>query len=117
MSKNETAPAVSKYSKKESHNNKDKTIENLSSKDKRIEDLSNKVKYLEKKIELMEKKKWGEYIDEYIDTWFEENKEDVDIGRVKVGGLFEIDLLPDHLEKQIYKKVFKILYSLLKQKL
>tara|TARA_B000000609_G_C24118838_1_gene318339 strand:+ start:582 stop:869 length:288 start_codon:yes stop_codon:yes gene_type:complete len=90
---------------------------NADNKDKLISKLSDKIKDLEKKIDLMEKKKWGEYIDEYIDTWFEENKEQVDIGRVKVGGMFEIDLLPDALEKQIYKKVFKILYSLLKQKL
>jgi len=86
-------------------------------KDSVIRKLSSKVKALENKLELLEKKKWSEYIDEYIDIWFEENKEEVDIGRVKIGGMFEVDLLPDELEKQIYKKVFKILYSLLKQKL
>tara|TARA_Y100000816_G_scaffold288773_1_gene273960 strand:- start:6327 stop:6614 length:288 start_codon:yes stop_codon:yes gene_type:complete len=86
-------------------------------KDSVIRKLSSKVKALENKLELLEKKKWSEYIDEYIDIWFEENKEEVDIGRVKIGGMFEVDLLPDKLEKQIYKKVFKILYSLLKQKL
>lgn len=86
-------------------------------KDSVIRNLSSKVKALETKLELLEKKKWSEYIDEYIDTWFEENKEEVDIGRVKIGGMFQVDLLPDELEKQIYKKVFKILYSLLKQKL
>ena len=86
-------------------------------KDSVIRKLSSKVKDLENKLELLEKKKWSEYIDEYIDTWFEENKEEVDIGRVRIGGMFEVDLLPDELEKQIYKKVFKILYSLLKQKL
>ena len=86
-------------------------------KDSVIRKLSGKVKALENKLELLEKKKWSEYIDEYIDTWFEENKEEVDIGRVRIGGMFEVDLLPDELEKQIYKKVFKILYSLLKQKL
>ena len=86
-------------------------------KDSVIRKLSGKVKALENKLELLEKKKWSEYIDEYIDTWFEENKEEVDIGRVRIGGMFEVDLLPDELEKKIYKKIFKIVYSLMKQKI
>ena len=86
-------------------------------KDTVIRNLSSQVKALENKLELLEKNKWSQYIDEYIDKWFEENKDEVDIGRVSIGGMFEIDLLPDELEKKIYKKIFKIVYSLMKQKI
>ena len=86
-------------------------------KDTIIRNLSSQVKSLENKLELLEKNKWSEYIDKYIDKWFEENKDEVDIGRVSIGGMFEIDLLPDELEKKIYKKIFKIVYSLMKQKI
>lgn len=81
------------------------------------EELENKVLELENKLNLLEKKQWSSYIDEYIDGWYEENKEDVDIGVVKLFGLFSVDVMPDELEKHIYKKVFKIMFSLLKHKL
>ena len=81
------------------------------------EELQKKVSELEKKLNLLETKQWSSYIDEYIDTWYEENKDDVDIGNIKLFGLFNVDVMPDELEKHIYKKVFKIMFSLLKHKL
>ena len=81
------------------------------------EELEKKVKDLEKKIKLLEEKQWSNYIDDYIETWYEENKEEVDIGRIKLFNLMPIDVMPDELEKHIYKKVFKIMFSLLKHKL
>tara|TARA_B100001057_G_scaffold464825_1_gene520347 strand:- start:282 stop:593 length:312 start_codon:yes stop_codon:yes gene_type:complete len=81
------------------------------------EELEKKVKDLENKLNLLETKQWSSYIDDYIDTWYEENKEDVDIGVIKLFGMFSIDVMPDELEKHIYKKVFKIMFSLLKHKL
>ena len=56
----------------------------------------------------------SEYIDNYIDNWFEKNKEDVDIGEIKIAG-FKVDLLPDKVEKHIYKKILKILLTLLSE--
>tara|TARA_Y100000992_G_scaffold40874_3_gene22931 strand:- start:3506 stop:3829 length:324 start_codon:yes stop_codon:yes gene_type:complete len=88
-----------------------------SSKDLSKEELEKKVSELEKKLNLLETKQWSSYIDEYIDTWYEENKDDVDIGNIKLFGLFNVDVMPDELEKHIYKKVFKIMFSLLKHKL
>ena len=88
-----------------------------SNKDLSKEELEKKVSNLEKKLNLLEKKQWSSYVDEYIDTWYEENKDDVDIGVIKLFGMFSIDVMPDELEKHIYKKVFKIMFSLLKHKL
>ena len=81
------------------------------------EELKKKVNDLELKLKLLEEKRWSSYIDEYIDTWYEENKDEVDIGVIKLFGPFSIDVMPDQLEKHIYKKVFKIMFSLLKHKL
>ena len=84
------------------------------------EELEKKVSkqpMIEIKLNLLEKKEWSSYIDEYIDTWYEENKDEVDIGVIKLFGMFSLDVMPDELEKHIYKKVFKIMFSLLKHKL
>ncbi len=81
------------------------------------EELKKKVEDLELKLKLLETKQWSSYIDEYIDTWYEENKEEVDIGVIKLFGPFTIDVMPDKIEKHIYKKVFKIMFSLIKHKL
>ena len=53
---------------------------------------------------------WSRNIDTFVDKWFEENKDEIQIGLVDFR-LFKIDLFPDYLEKHIYKKVIKILYS------
>ena len=65
--------------------------------------------------ELKDNSKWSKIIDNYVDTWYEKNKEEVDIRRVELFNLFgwkpEIDLMPDELEKHMYKKMMKIMFS------
>ena len=51
-------------------------------------------------------------IDNFVENWYEKNQENIDIGVIKLG-FFKIDIFPDYLEKYIYKKVIKILYSYL----
>lgn len=55
---------------------------------------------------------WAKNIDEFVDKWFDENKDEVNIGVINFG-LFKLDVFPNYLEKHIYKKVLKILYSFL----
>lgn len=56
------------------------------------------------------KDEWSHNVDEFVEKWFDENQDHVDIGVINVG-FFKIDLFPDYIEKHIYKKVIKILYS------
>ena len=80
-----------------------------------VELLKQQAKELKLIIENLDKenkKPWGEKIDEYVDGWFEKFKDDVDIGRISTfeffGKKFEIDVMPDVMEKAIYKKCIKI---------
>lgn len=80
--------------------------------------LKEEIDLLKKLIEEIEKdknKSWGEVIDESVEKWYEKFKDDVDIGRVTTFELFgskmEIDVLPDVMEKAIYKKCLKILMA------
>ena len=65
------------------------------------------------------KNDWSNFINEKVDTWYDKFNDDVDIGRVSMfevlGKKFEIDLLPDHVEKAIYKKCLKIIVSILSE--
>tara|TARA_A100001035_G_C27779238_1_gene500791 strand:- start:1360 stop:1707 length:348 start_codon:yes stop_codon:yes gene_type:complete len=106
-----------KTNEKIEKNEKIENNEKIEKKQLTKEELEKKIEGLEKKLKLLEEKQWSNYIDEYIDTWYEENKDEVDIGRIKLFNLIPIDVMPDELEKHIYKKVFKIMYSLLKHKL
>lgn len=54
---------------------------------------------------------WTDKIDDYVDKWFEKNKEQIDIGLIKLPFGFTVDVLPNDLEKHIYKKILKILFS------
>lgn len=76
------------------------------------EELMKKVALLEEELRMVKEKTMGDYIDNYVDEWFEKNKKDVDIGVIDIGGICKVDLLPDSIEKHIYKKTFKILVSL-----
>tara|TARA_X000000950_G_scaffold285863_1_gene392969 strand:- start:1586 stop:1945 length:360 start_codon:yes stop_codon:yes gene_type:complete len=58
-------------------------------------------------------KSWDHKIDNYIDDWFDKNKDAVDIGVIQIMGKMKVDILPDELEKHIYKKTLKILFSLI----
>ena len=62
---------------------------------------------------MIHKQKFINYVDEYIDKWYDENKEDVDLGNIKIFGLWNVDIISDDIEKHLYKKAFKIMYSLI----
>lgn len=53
------------------------------------------------------------YIDKFVEEWYNSNL-DIDIGNFNILGK-EIDLLPDSIEKKIYKKTLLIAFSLLKK--
>lgn len=77
------------------------------------EELVEIVHALKKELLDSKEKSMGKYVDQYIDELFENNKKDVDIGVIDIGGICKVDILPDSIEKHIYKKTFKILISLL----
>ena len=69
------------------------------------------------KIQSEKTKSWSEIVDEKVDNWFEKFRDDVDIGRVTkfefLGKKYEIDVLPDKMEKAIYKKCIKIIMAMM----
>ena len=71
--------------------------------------LENKI--LKEKLDNSQKE-WVDHIDTFVEKLYEENKDNIDIGVVNLG-LFKIDILPDYIEKHLYKKILKILYSYL----
>ena len=73
--------------------------------------LEERIEKLEYELKTIQEKKWHQYVDEFVDKWYETNKDQVDIGNVSVGP-FSIDVMPDKLEKHIYKKTLKIMFSL-----
>lgn len=78
--------------------------------------LSEKVKFQEKRIEILQdQKSWDKKIDEFIDTWYEQNKDIVDLGQVHFRFLGDFDIVPDDLEKHLYKKFCKIAFSFITQ--
>lgn len=68
------------------------------------------------KIQSEKTKSWSEIVDEKVDNWFEKFRDEVDIGRVTtfefLGKKYEIDVLPDNMEKAIYKKCIKIIMAM-----
>ena len=76
---------------------------------------------VEKQSEMIETLKtqssWDEIIDNYVDKWYDNNNDNVDIGRIELWNIFglkkEIDVMPDNIEKHIYKKMMKILFSII----
>lgn len=73
--------------------------------------LETRIADLEHELKNVQEKKWHQYVDEFVEKWYEKNKDQVDIGNVSVGP-FSIDVMPDTLEKHIYKKTLKIMFSL-----
>jgi len=73
-----------------------------------------RIAQLEKEVDELKNTKLIDRVDDFVDDWFEKNKDEVDIGNVKVGP-FEVDLLPDEMEKHIYKKSMKILLTMLEE--
>tara|TARA_A200000113_G_C8824129_1_gene341485 strand:- start:930 stop:1247 length:318 start_codon:yes stop_codon:yes gene_type:complete len=81
--------------------------------------LKQEIKSLQEMIEQIEKdknKSLEQIIDEGVDKWFEKFKHDVDIGKITTFEMFgqkmEIDILPDIMEKAIYKKCLKIITAM-----
>ena len=72
---------------------------------------------LKEAIKNMQEKSLNNKIDNFVDKWFEKHNEDLDIGRICMFNVFgkeyEIDILPDIMEKAIYKKCIKIIISLM----
>lgn len=81
----------------------------------KLENLSKKFAELNIKYSNLANITTSEYIDKYVDNWFEKNKDDVDIGEVTIAGSIKVDLLPDELEKRIYKKILKIALSFMSE--
>lgn len=82
-------------------------------KDKQIQKLKNEIKSLKETMKTKQEERWSDFIDTYIDNWFDKNKSDVNIGVIDVYGMFKIDVLPDEMEKYIYKKILKIIVSMM----
>ena len=95
------------FSSKES-----KEIENLKNK---IKDLKNKLKEKDEKRdaerEKTKDKNFEKKLDEFIENWFEKNKE-IDIGVISTP-FGKIDILPDKIEKHLYKKISKVIFAAL----
>ena len=88
----------------------------------KIDILQNQIKSLNNKIEELEQKpkidntKKLQSIDEFVDNWYNENK-DVDIGIINLPLVGDVDMLPDKIEKHIYKKSLLIMSTLLEDML
>ena len=72
-------------------------------------------KNLRKKIENIElvKNNASERIEQFVEKWYEENKDLVDLGEIEICGRYKVDLIPDEMEKRIYAKMLKIVYAFL----
>lgn len=84
-------------------------IQELTDENKKLKDENCKLKNTMQKTQTS----WANDIDDFVDEWYEKNKDDIDIGVINLK-FFKIDLFPDNIEKHIYKKVLKILFSFLK---
>ena len=87
------------------------TIDNTTTLDK----LKRENEELREQLQNMEKSKTdaSTRIDAFVETWYEENKDLVDIGEIQICGSYKVDLIPDEMEKRIYSKMLKIVYSFL----
>ena len=69
------------------------------------------------KMDTENRKSWSTIIDEKVELWYEKFKDDIDIGRISsfnvFGTSFEVDVLPDTMEKAIYKKCIKIIFAMI----
>ena len=85
--------------------------------DSKYNNLLKENKILKEKIKELENNSLSNKIDNFVDEWFDKNNDDIDIGRIGAFNVFgkeyEIDIMPDVMEKAIYKKSIKIMVSLL----
>ena len=72
-------------------------------------------KNLKKKIENIEvvQNNTSDRIEQFVEKWYEENKDLVDLGEIEICGRYKVDLIPDEMEKRIYAKMLKIVYAFL----
>lgn len=49
-----------------------------------------------------------EKVHAYVDAWYEANHDGIDLGRIDLPLIGEIDVFPDEREKAIYRKVFML---------
>ena len=67
------------------------------------------------KIDNNDNKDLSENIDKFIEKWYEKNKKEIDIGVIAdLPIIGEIDILPDNIEKYIYKRCLQITFCALK---
>ena len=80
----------------------------------KIDSLENKIVELNNKIDKLENNKLNKLIsiDEYVDKWYDENK-DKDIGVINIPFIGNVDILPDKIEKHIYKNSLLIVSSIM----
>ena len=85
----------------------------------RIKELEALIRKQAQQIEELEKKpELNVIMDNFIDTWFENNKDCTNLGQIKLfdimGWSKTVDVMPDELEKHIYKKMMRIIISFIK---
>ena len=90
--------------------------------DERSLDLQSKIAHLQaenrnlkKKLEDIEivRTNASDRIEKFVEKWYEENKDLVDLGEIEICGKYKVDLIPDEMEKRIYAKMLKIVYAFL----
>lgn len=92
-------------------------LDNLLLENEALKTEINTLKQLILDLENENKKSWSTIIDEKVELWYEKFKDDIDVGRISsfnvLGTSFEVDVLPDTMEKAIYKKCIKIIFAMI----
>ena len=92
-------------------------LDNLLLENEALKTEINTLKQLILNLKNENKKSWSTIIDEKVELWYEKFKDDIDIGRISsfnvLGTSFEVDVLPDTMEKAIYKKCIKIIFAMI----
>ena len=92
-------------------------LDNLLLENEALKTEINTLKQLILDLENENKKSWSTIIDEKVELWYEKFKDDIDIGRISsfnvLGTSFEVDVLPDTMEKAIYKICIKIIFAMI----
>ena len=62
------------------------------------------------------KELFSDNIDNFVENWYSENDKEIDIGVIAdLPIIGEIDVLPDKIEKYIYKNILHIMFSALRE--
>ena len=69
----------------------------------------------QKKRECKAKQDFETNLDKFVDNWFEKNRE-IDIGVIaNIPIIGEIDVLPDKVEKYLYRKLLGVMFAALRE--